>query len=362
MGQFGVMIGQLVGFLIMLMVGYGCVRLRFYGQMALDGMCSLLLNVLIPVLVFSNAVDGADRAQLAANWGVMLLTAVMYALLILVFWLVAKLLRLKGSRSHVFQAALVFGNAGFIGIPLIMALWPQNGAIYVALMSIIDQTLLWTYGVWLCEPVAETTGGNAIGSRGAVANGSVNGAGSVGNAGSASNAANGGSPAVVRPSPGTRVLGLLKRFVNPAFVGVMLALILILLGVKVPDIILKPLHTIGNMATPMSLIYLGGLFALTKWWGVLKRYELYAGLVAKMIAFPLAFYALLTALTGALPQLPVTHDMVLMITVIAGLPTMTTIAMFTGRKNNMPEYAVGFVLVSTLFSLASLTIVSAVVF
>lgn len=356
MGQFGVMIGQLVGFLIMLMVGYGCVRLRFYGQTALDGMCSLLLNVLIPVLVFSNAVDGADRAQLAANWGVMLLTAVMYALLILVFWLVAKLLRLKGSRSHVFQAALIFGNAGFIGIPLIMALWPQNGAIYVALMSIIDQTLLWTYGVWLCEPVAETTGGNAIGARGAVANGSVNGTGSVGEA------ANSGSPAVARPSLDTRVLGLLKRFVNPAFIGVMLALILILLGVKVPDIILKPLHTIGNMATPMSLIYLGGLFALTKWWGVFKRYELYVGLVAKMIAFPLAFYALLTALTGALPQLPITHDMVLMITVIAGLPTMTTIAMFTGRKNNMPEYAVGFVLVSTLFSLASLTIVSAVVF
>ncbi|MCM0690326.1 AEC family transporter [Bifidobacterium sp. M3-N-101] len=334
MGQFGVMIGQLVGFLIMLMVGYGCVRLRFYGQTALDGMCSLLLNVLIPVLVFSNAVDGADRAQLAANWGVMLLTAVMYALLILVFWLVAKLLRLKGSRGHVFQASLIFGNAGFIGIPLIMALWPQNGAIYVALMSIIDQTLLWTYGVWLCEPVAEAAG----------------------------DAASDYSPAVTRPSFGIRVLGLLKRFVNPAFIGVMLALILILLGVKVPDIILKPLHTIGNMATPMSLIYLGGLFALTKWWGVLKRYELYVGLVAKMIAFPLAFYTLLTALASALPQLPITHDMILMITVIAGLPTMTTIAMFTGRKNNMPDYAVGFVLVSTLFSLASLTIVSAVVF
>ena len=115
-------------------------------------------------------------------------------------------------------------------------------------------------------------------------------------------------------------------------------------------------------AKPRHRYLVGGLFALTKWWGVLKRYELYAGLVAKMIAFPLAFYALLTALTGALPQLPITHDMVLMITVIAGLPTMTTIAMFTGRKNNMPEYAVGFVLVSTLFSLASLTIVSAVVF
>lgn len=352
MGQFGVMVGQLVGFLIMLMVGYGCVRLRFYGKTALDGMCSLLLNVLIPVLVFSNAVDGTDRTHLEANWGVMLLTAVMYGLLILTFWGFAHLLRLTGSRSHVFQASLVFGNAGFIGIPLIMALWPREGAIYVALMSIIDQTLLWTYGVWLCEPVRPVAGVAEVG-----------GIGGSDSAGESRETAGKNLPAASRSSLGSRVLGLLRRFVNPAFIGVMIALALILLGITVPELILKPLHTIGNMATPMSLIYLGGLFALTKWWGVLRRYELYAGLVAKMIAFPLAFYALLTWAVGVLPfALPITHDMILMITVIAGLPTMTTIAMFTGRKNNMPEYAVGFVLVSTLFSLVSLTIVSAVVF
>ena len=330
MGQFAIMVGQLVGFFIMLMVGYGCVRLRFYGQTALDGMCSLLLNVLIPLLVFSNAMAGADRAQVEANWGAMLLTAVMYALLILVFRLVAWALRLKGSRSHVFQAALIFGNAGFIGIPIIMALWPHEGAIYVALMSIVDQTLLWTYGVWLCEPVPEP---------GTVA-----------------------SPdAAGRPTLGLRVRNLLGRFVNPAFIGVMLALGLIMLGVRIPSIVLTPLRTIGGMATPMSLIYLGGLFALTKWWGVLKRYELYVGLVAKMIAFPLGLYALLPAAAGALPELPATN-MIMMITLVAGLPTMTTIAMFTARRNNMPDYAVGFVLVSTLFSLLSLTIVSAVVF
>lgn len=280
MGQFAIMVGQLVGFFIMLMVGYGCVRLRFYGQTALDGMCSLLLNVLIPLLVFSNAMAGADRAQVEANWGAMLLTAVMYALLILVFRLVAWALRLKGSRSHVFQAALIFGNAGFIGIPIIMALWPHEGAIYVALMSIVDQTLLWTYGVWLCEPVPEP---------GTVA-----------------------SPdAAGRPTLGLRVRNLLGRFVNPAFIGVMLALVLIMLGVRIPSIVLTPLRTIGGMATPMSLIYLGGLFALTKWWGVLKRYELYVGLVAKMIAFPLGLYALLTAAAGALPELPITHDMIM---------------------------------------------------
>ncbi|KAB8292764.1 AEC family transporter [Bifidobacterium avesanii] len=336
MGQFGVVVGQLVGFLIMLMVGYGCVRLKFYGTVALNGMCSLLLNVLIPVLVFSNAVDGTDRADLAANWGVMLLTAVMYALLALAFFVLAWALRLRAERGRVFQAALIFGNAGFLGIPLIMALFPDRGAIYVALMSIVDQAILWTYGVYLCEPIAKPSPG------------------------AGGEAGNGSKTAVPRPSFASRAAGLLRRFVNPAFIGVMIALALILAGVRVPGLILKPLHTIGGMATPMSLIYLGGLFATTRWWSVLRRYELYVGLAAKMLLFPIGLYALLawTPLAGLLPA---THDMIVMIALIAGLPTMTTIAMFTGRRSNMPEYATGFVLVSTLFSLVSLAVVSSVI-
>ncbi|KAB5606156.1 AEC family transporter [Bifidobacterium jacchi] len=327
MDQFVVVIGQLVGFLIMLLVGYGCVRLKLYGTVALNGMCALLLNVLIPVLVFANAVDGATRGDLAANWGVMLLTAIMYALLAAAFFAFSRLLRLHGSRRRVFQATMVFGNAGFLGIPLIMSLFPDRGAIWVALMSIIDQSILWTYGVWLCEPVAGTDESRR---------------------------------SVARPSAGRRIAGLLRRFVNPAFIGIMIALALILAGVHVPGMLLRPLHTIGGMATPMSLIYLGGLFATTRWWGVLRRHELYVGLVGKMVLFPLALYALLSwsARFGALPA---SHDMIVMISLIAGLPTMTTIAMFCGRRGNMPDYATGFVLVSTLFSLVSLAVVSAVV-
>lgn len=102
------------------------------------------------------------------------------------------------------------------------------------------------------------------------------------------------------------------------------------------------------------------MFALTKWWSVLRRYELYVGMVAKMVLFPIGLYMLLDALAAA-SALPVTHDMVIVVSLIGGLPTMTTIAMFAGRRDNMPEYATGFVLVSTLFSLVSLAAVSAVI-
>ena len=330
MGQFEIVVGQLVGFFIMLMVGYGCVRVRLYGQKALDGMCSLLLSVLIPLLVFSNAVDGTTREQLINNRGDIVLTIIMYALLIAVFFIVARVLRLRGNRSHIFQCSMIFGNAGFIGIPILLSLFGKEAALFVALMSFVDQTILWTYGVWLCEPVPEDGAPRK-------------------------------SVSASEKVPLTeRALGLFRRFINPAFIGNMTALILILLGVQLPSIVLAPLQKIGAMATPMSLIYLGGLFALTKWWTVLKRYELYVGMLVKMIAFPLGFYALLNVIAGFLPM-PVTHDMILMITLVSALPTMTTIAMFTGRTNNMPEYGVGFVLVTTLCSLITLTIVSAVV-
>ncbi|NEG88649.1 AEC family transporter [Bifidobacterium aerophilum] len=362
MGQFGIVVGQLVGFFIMLMVGYACVRLRLYGQTALNGMCSLLLSVLIPLLVFSNAVDGTTRAQLIDNRGDIVLTIIMYALLIAVFFLVAHVLRLRGNRSHIFQCSMIFGNAGFIGIPILLSLFGKEAALFVALMSFVDQTILWTYGVWLCEPVrdggaTETTsdGGAAAGAAegGSAAERDTNAG--VGGANDARDAASS-----VRPSFGRRVLALLRRFVNPAFIGNMTALALILVGVRIPQIVLAPLQKIGAMATPMSLIYLGGLFALTRWWTVLKRYELYVGMLVKMVAFPLGFYALLNAIAGFLPM-PITHDMILMITLVSALPTMTTIAMFTGRTNNMPEYGVGFVLVTTLCSLLTLTLVSAII-
>ncbi|KAB8287036.1 permease [Bifidobacterium ramosum] len=353
MGQFAIVVGQLVGFFIMLMVGYICVRLRLYGQTALNGMCSLLLSVLIPLLVFSNAVDGTTRAQLIDNRGDIVLTIIMYALLIAVFFVVAHVLRLRGNRSHIFQCSMIFGNAGFIGIPILLSLFGKEAALFVALMSFVDQTILWTYGVWLCEPVHgddAKSGMKRDGGEAAVAD----------NVAATTAAA---TPATVRPprpSFGRRVLGLLHRFVNPAFIGNMTALILILIGIQIPPIVLAPLQKIGAMATPMSLIYLGGLFALTRWWTVLTRYELYVGMLVKMIAFPLGFYALLNAIAGFLPM-PITHDMILMITLVSALPTMTTIAMFTGRTNNMPEYGVGFVLVTTLCSLLTLTVVSAVV-
>ena len=147
MEQFTVVLDQLIGFAIMLVIGYICVRCKVYGEKTLDGICQLILKVGIPLMVFSNATAGATRADLFESGIILVFQAVMYVLLISSTWLIAKVMRLPVDRGHIFQAAFIFGNVGFIGLPLLIALFPERGALFYSLMALLDQFLMWTYGV-----------------------------------------------------------------------------------------------------------------------------------------------------------------------------------------------------------------------
>ena len=328
MHQFTVMTGQLVGFAVMLAIGYLCVRLRLYGMKALDGICQLILKVGIPLMVFSNAVTGATRADLLESGGIIVMQTVMYLLLVSATWVIARAMRLGVDRGHMFQAAFIFGNVGFVGLPLLIALFPERGALYYSLMAILDQLLMWTYGVWLSRPREG------------------------------------------RPKPGPvplarRLRGVaatLRSLVSPGLVSVLLSLGVILAGVHVPDVIVAPLHTIGSISTPLSLMYIGGLFALCDWMPTLRRPELYVGIVVKMLVLPVALYALLTFVPPMAGMGPLDPDMVHAVVVVCAMPTMAALVMFAEREHNQPEYAVGMVLVTTVASLLTLTGVSYLVF
>lgn len=86
---------------------------------------------------------------------VLILAAGMYLALAVLFKILAKALGLKEERGKAFQALFVFGNIGFIGIPLIQTLYQGEGMIYAALFSIVDQLTLWTYEFILQIIIAE---------------------------------------------------------------------------------------------------------------------------------------------------------------------------------------------------------------
>lgn len=307
MNQFFIVLNQLISFLIMMIIGFLAAKLSVVSEEFLDGLSKLIMRIILPILIFTNAVNGTTRSELFECYPILLLSLGMYIGLIIVFLLISKVMSLKEERNRLYRCTMIFGNAGFIGIPLLMSIFPEKGALYIALMSIVDQTFLWTYGHNLTIPIKE------------------------------------------------KQKFKIKNFINPALGAVALSLVIILLGIHIPTIILTPLQTVGKASTPLSLIYLGGLFYYCNWKIVLKEKELYVGIFIKMIIFPIVFYYIASGIFS-------NTDMVRAMSIISALPTMTTIAMFAKSKNNQAEYAVGTVLITTAVCLITLTIVSYIIF
>lgn len=53
---------------------------------------------------------------------------------------------------------VVFGNVGFMGIPIITSIYPEKGMLYISVFTVIDQLMLWTLGVKLTSPAEKESG------------------------------------------------------------------------------------------------------------------------------------------------------------------------------------------------------------
>ena len=310
MEQFYIVLNQIGIFLLMIFVGILTVKLDILDEASLRRLSRLIMSVLLPAFIFVNTAEGATREGLAQSLLVIPLTVVLYVLLFLLARLLVKLFRLPGNRGKVFHAITIFGNVGFMGIPLVVELYPDTALLYISLFTILDQALFWTYGVSQTKPV--TAEKEKISLAG------------------------------------------LKKLLSPALAAILLATALVLLDWHLPRVVTTTLSKIGNASMPLSLIYIGGMLSMTDVRKVLKCTELYAEIGLKMVALPVLFYL-------GMKVLGVPEDMAGTMAFLSGLPSINMVAMLAKNNGSDGDYAVCAVMMTTLACLVTLPIVSLVI-
>ena len=81
-----------------------------------------------------------------------------------------------------------------------------------------------------------------------------------------------------------------KKLINPVTVAIVLSLIFILAGIQLPEILNTAFSKIGATATPLAMIYLGGVFACMDVRKYVCKLDYYGIVVIKMLIFPVIFY------------------------------------------------------------------------
>jgi predicted permease len=309
MQQFNIVLNQVIIFLIVIIIGFSAVKLKFLNDDSLTVISKLFSNVTLPFMLFVNTVAGATRADLIENIYVILIPIAIYAVLIPLSLLMVKILHVKGNQARILRMCMTFGNVGFVGIPVISAIYGAKAMLYAAIFCIVDQLLVWSYGVSLSYPVDET-------------------------------------------QPRKKFdIKTLKNLLNPPLIATVLSLVVVMLNIQLPGVVMQAFTSVSNACMPLPFLYIGCIIALYDIRSFIKHWEFYVVILVKMIAFPVAAFLLMRAL-----HLP--DDLIGTVTVICGLPALGMGPMLARANGSDEEYATANNIVTTLACLITLTLVS----
>ena len=96
---------------------------------------ALVVQLCSPALIIVSALEGCHNLKHdQVIWGFVLVGG-LYLLLILLGLVIPGLLRSPGCQFQQYNMMTVFGNTGFIGIPVVMAVLGADAMVYVTIFN-----------------------------------------------------------------------------------------------------------------------------------------------------------------------------------------------------------------------------------
>lgn len=142
----------------------------------------------------------------------------------------------------------------------------------------------------------------------------------------------------------------LKKLVNPATVAILLGMILMLAQVRIPALLDTALQKIGSTASPLAMIYVGGIFAGISFRRYIREISLYGIVLVRMIVAPILLFLILGIF-------PIGEEIRMAMALIVGMPTMTAVIMMANASGLDGDYALGGVFVTTVCGIMTLPMV-----
>lgn len=155
MSTFWILLEQMELFVIYILAGVILVKSRLFNRETLQPISKFVLRMGLPLLIFTNIINGVERNVLLSSGSVLMSAFLFYVAMFFISMGIARIFHIKGKTAQIYQTMSMFGNIGFMGIPIITSIYPENGILYVSVFSIVDQLFLWTLGVKLTAPEGE---------------------------------------------------------------------------------------------------------------------------------------------------------------------------------------------------------------
>ena len=263
----------------LLVVGYVAGKLGYLGGDFDRQLSRLVINITCPALILSSAMNGElpDRQYILPLLGISILT---YILLTgVAFWLPRYLTRRKEDEGTV-GFAIMFGNVGFMGYPVVASLFGHQAVFYAAVLNVVNTFAVFTIGTILI------TGSRTLGDGSFLCDNIV---------------ARGVAQKRTVPKCAShydeRAHFQKKVLYSTPMLAAYLTMLIVALRIdNIPAFISQPLTMLGNITVPAALLIIGSSMSQLSPRNLLGNQTVYITTIMRLIVVPLALFFLFKAI------------------------------------------------------------------
>ncbi|OUO40908.1 transporter [Flavonifractor sp. An306] len=279
----------------MMAVGYTLTKAGKFSRETLSQVTFLLLYVVVPCLMI-------DTLQMPRSPRLMKVMGLCMALSLGLYLLSALLACLFFHRQGpdtrtVLRYGAMYGNIGFMGLPLIQAVLGEEGMVFAIVGQVAFTLFAWSHGVLLMG--------------------------------------------------GKEGFSVKKMFLNPGIIGSAAGVGLFLLDLRLPSVLADGASFLGSMNTPLAMVVIGAQMAGADLGATFRNPRLYLAALLKLIGLPLV---------TALVLLPLGLEPVMYTTlvILAATPTAGYTSIFAQQYRRDAGTAAQLVTLTTLCCILTL--------
>lgn len=232
-------------------VGYVAGKLGYMGGTFDKRLSKLVIDITCPALILSSAMTGElpDRRLILP---LLAISVVTYVVLTAIALLLPRYLTRRKADEGVVGFALMFGNVGFMGYPVVASIFGHEAVFYAAVLNVVNTFAVFTVGTMLI------TGTNDVG-------------------------------------PSSRFQR--KVLYSTPMLAAYLTMLIVALELRhIPSFVSQPLTMLGNITVPAALLIIGSSMSHLPLRAMLGNRTVYAATLMRLAVLPLAVYYLCSAL------------------------------------------------------------------
>ncbi|AZR72119.1 hypothetical protein BBF96_01145 [Anoxybacter fermentans] len=291
---------QILVLFMILLIGFIIYRLKVIDEHLIGGLSRLIMDVTLPAMIITSMSFDFSREILFKSGQLFFISLGLYFFSWIIALLVTWKMKITDRERDIFQFMLTFSNVGFMGYPVIGAIYGKLGIFYTSIFNFTFGLVVWTLGVWL-----------------------------------------------FRRREGENFTFHWRMFLTPGIVAVLIGFGFFLFSIKLPYPIFHTLDLLGSTTTPLSMLMVGALMgksAIRKMW---KNKQIYLASFVRLVVIP--FFTLILVLPFKFSE-----TMLGVIVILMGMPAAANTAIFAKRFGGDAELGAEVVFISTLFSIVTI--------